>query len=181
MKTKLGFLVLTISILTSCGSGQLKTTEITNDEAIIIGRAFINNDGQLVEKKWNFLWDERLWGKKVAWVDENGFMFMKIPKGKHFISLLHNIPYSKNIPDNLLSIEVDGNKIYYIGDITFIWNISDKDIPGTGIVGAIADSKKKVPSIEVDVKDNFEETKKHFNEKFGNSRTIEKQLIKVMD
>ena len=55
MKTNLGFLVLLISILTSCGSGQLKTTEVASDEAIIVGRAFINNDGRLIKKKWNFL------------------------------------------------------------------------------------------------------------------------------
>ena len=113
------------------------------------------------------------------WVDNSGFVFMKIPEGKHFISLLHHNNYRKNVPDHFLSINVEGSKIYYIGDITFNWNISENDVAGTGIAGAILDSKKQEPAINVDVKDNFEETVKHFNEKFGNSRTIEKQLIKV--
>jgi len=181
MKTKLGLLVLTIIILTGCGSGQLKTTEVSNDEAILVGRAFINNDGQLIEKKWNFLWNERLWGKNAVWVDDSGFVFMKIPQGKHFISLLQFNQYSKNIPDNHLSIDVEGGKIYYLGDITFNWNISDKDVASTGVARAVLDSKKKEPAIDVEVDDNYEETVKHFNEKFNNNRKVEKQIIKVAD
>jgi hypothetical protein len=47
MKTRLKYLIIPfLGLLIGCASGQLKTAEIENDEAIIIARAFINNDGE---------------------------------------------------------------------------------------------------------------------------------------
>ena len=180
MKKIIKFFVLPfLGILISCASGQLKSTEIANGEAIIVARAFINNNGEKINTKWNFLWDERLWGKNAVWVENDGYVFMKLPVGKHFISLLQYNQYSKNIPDNYLSINLEENKIYYIGDLTFNWNISKDDTAKVGVAGAISDSKKDSPKIQIDLIDNYEITVKEFNEKYGNSKSIEKQLIKI--
>lgn len=180
MKNKLKLLIVAfLGLLMGCASGQLKTTEVKNNEAIIIARAFINNDGEKINTKWNFLWDERLWGKNAVWVEKDGFISMKLPKGKHFISLLQYNQYSKNIPDNYLSVELEPNKIYYIGDLTFNWNISKYDAANTGVIGAVSDAKKNVSKIQVDLIDNYETTVKEFNEKYENSKPVEKQLIRI--
>lgn len=64
MRNKLKFLIIPfLGLLIGCASGQLKTTELKNDESIIIAKAFINNGGERIQTKWNFLWDERLWEK----------------------------------------------------------------------------------------------------------------------
>lgn len=180
MRNKLKFLIIPFfGLLIGCASGQLKTTELKNDESIIIAKAFINNGGERIQTKWNFLWDERLWGKNAVWIEKDGFVAMKLPKGKHFISLLQYNQYRKNIPDNYLSIELEPNKIYYIGDLTFNWNISTDDVANTGVVGAISDAKKNEPKIQVDLIDNYENTVKQFNQKYGNSKPVEKQLIRI--
>lgn len=118
-------------------------------------------------------------GKNAVWIEKDGFVAMKLPKGKHFISLLQYNQYRKNIPDNYLSIELEPNKIYYIGDLTFNWNISTDDVANTGVVGAISDAKKNEPKIQVDLIDNYENTVKQFNQKYGNSKPVEKQLIRI--
>ena len=67
--TRLKYLIIPfLGLLIGCASGQLKTTEIENNEAIIIARVFINNNGEKINTKWNFLWNERLWGKNAVWV-----------------------------------------------------------------------------------------------------------------
>ena len=179
MKTKSTILILLALISISCGSGQLKTTTVEENEAIIVARAFVINDGEQAEKKWNFLWDERLWGKNAVWVEKDGFVSMKLPAGKHHIALLQYRQYTKNIPDEYLSIDVEGGKIYYIGDLSFQWDFSEKDVNTLGLAGALANSQKKDIGIKVDVKDNYEETVAFFNQKYGNSREVQKQLIKV--
>lgn len=35
------------------------------------------------------------------------------------------------------------NKIYYIGDLTFNWNINKNDGANTGVLGAMSDAEKK--------------------------------------
>ena len=150
-----------------------------NDEAIIVARAFIDNGGEKISTKWNFLWDERLWGKNAIWVEKDGFISMKLPKGKHFISLLQHNQYGKSITDNYLSIELEPNKIYYIGDFSFNWNISKEDVSTTGVVGAVKDAYKKTNKIKVDLIDNYETTVEGFNKRYGNSKTVEKQLIQI--
>lgn len=180
MKIKLKFLIISfLGFLIGCSSGQLKTTELKDEEAIILARVFINNKGERIKTKWNFLWDERLWGKNAVWIESNGYVFMKLPKGKHFISLLQYNQYRKNIPDNYLSLDLEANKIYYIGDLTFNWDISKEDISRSGVIGAVSDAAKYEAKIQVDLIDNYENTVKEFNEKYGNSKIIEKQLIKI--
>ena len=177
---KLKYLIVPfLGVLMSCSTGQIKNTELKNDEAIIVARAFIKNDNEIVEGKWNFLWNERLWGKNAVWVEKDGFVSMKLPKGKHFISLLQYKQYRKNIPDNYLLVELEPNKIYYIGDLTFNWDVSKEDVANTGIVGAVSDSKRSDSKIEINLKDNYENTVKEFNEKYGNSKPVEKQLIQI--
>lgn len=173
------FIIPFLGLLIGCASGQLKTTEMKNDEAIIVARAFIDNGGEKISTKWNFLWDERLWGKNAIWVEKDGFISMKLPKGKHFISLLQYNQYGKSIPDNYLSVELEPNKIYYIGDFTFNWNISKEDVSTTGVVGAVKDAYKKTTKIKVDLIDNYETTVEEFNKKYGNSKAVEKQLIQI--
>lgn len=180
MKARLKYLILPfLGLLIGCASGQLKTTELKTDEAIIVAKAFINNNGERIQTKWNFLWNERLWGKNAVWVEKDGFVSMKLPKGKYFISLLQYNQYRKNIPDNYLTVELEPNKIYYIGDLTFNWNISKDDVANTGVVSAISDAKKNEPKIQVDLTDNYENTVKEFNEKYGNSKPVEKKLIRI--
>ena len=180
MKTRLKYLIIPfLGLLIGCASGQLKTTEIENDEAIIIARAFIKNNGENINTKWNFLWNERLWGKNAVWVEKDGYVFMKLPKGKHFISLLQYNEYRKNIPDNYLTVDLESNKIYYIGDLTFNWNINKNDIGNTGVIGAVSDAEKNENKIQVDLTDNYENTVKEFNEKYRNSKPVEKQLIRI--
>ena len=168
-----------LGFLISCGSGQLKTTEMNKDEAIIIARAFINNNGENINTKWNFLWNERLWGDNAVWVEKDGYVFMKLPKGKNFISLLQYNEYQKNIPDHYLTVDLEPNKIYYIGDLTFNWNINKNDVAKTGVVGAVSDSEKNDNKIQVDLTDNYENMVNLFNEKYGNSKPVEKQLIRI--
>lgn len=180
MKTRLKYLIIPfLGLLIGCSSGQLKTTELKDDETIIVAKAFINNNGEKVQTKWNFLWDERLWGKNAIWVEKDGFISMKLAKGKHFISLLQYNQYRKNIPDNYLTVELEPNKIYYIGDITFNWNISNDDVANTGVIGALSDAEKNESKIQVELTDNYENTVKEFNEKYGNSKLVEKQLIRI--
>ena len=180
MKTRLKYLIIPFfGLLIGCASGQLKTSDIQNDEAIIITRVFINNNGENISTKWNFLWNERLWGKNAVWVEKDGFVSMKLPKGKHFISLMQYNQYRKNIPDNYLSIELEPNKIYYIGDLTFNWNVSTEDGASTGVVGAVSDAKQNGPQIQIDLIDNYDKAVKEFNERYGNSKPIEKQLIRI--
>ena len=180
MKIKLHYaLLLLLFLLAGCGTGQLKTLEVEPNEAIIIAKASIKNGDKIIDKRWNLLWDERLWGDHAVWVEEDGYIFMKIPEGKHFIALLQLDQHMKKIPDNYLTIEVERNKIYYIGDIVFNWKISIEDIASTGVAGTIADINKDAPKIKVDIVDGFEETTEFFNEKFKNSKPIEKRLIHI--
>ena len=53
------------------------------------------------------------------------------------------------------------------------------DVANTGVVGAVADAEKNEHQIKVDLIDNYEITVKEFNEKYGNSKTVEKQLIEI--
>jgi hypothetical protein len=181
MKNKLKLILIPfLGILLGCASGQLKNTaELKNDEAIVIAKAFINNNGNQIQTKWNFMWNERLWGKNAVWIESDGFVAMKLPSGKHFISLLQYNQFRKNIPDNYLSIELEPNKIYYIGDLTFNWNISKEDITNTGVIGALSDADKNEDKIQVNLFDNYENVVKKFNEKYGNVKPIEKQLIRI--
>lgn len=172
-------LVLLLVLFFGCSSGQIETTEMKNDEAIIVARAFVNNNGDTLNTKWNFLWNERLWGTNAIWVEKDGYVFMKLPKGKHFIALLQYNEYRKNIPDNYLTVDLEGNKIYYIGDFTFNWNINKNDVAKNGIAGAVSDSEKNEDKIAVDIFDNYEKMIAIFNKKFGNTKPIEKQLLKI--
>lgn len=179
MRSKCTFLILLALISLSCGSGQLKTTAVEETEAIIVARTFIVNEGKQAEKKWNFLWDERLWGKYAVWVEKDGFVSMKLPQGKHHIALLQYRQYTKNVPDNYLTIDVEGGKVYYIGDLTFHWDLSQKDVNALGLAGALVKSNEKESGIRVDIEDNYEETVALFNQKYGNTREVQKHLIKV--
>lgn len=180
MRFNFKFLIIPLlGFLIGCASGQLKALDIKKDEAIIVAKVFIYNNGKKINTKWNFLWNERLWGKNAVWVKKDGFVSMRLPKGRHFISLLQYNQYHKNIPDNYLSIELEPNKIYYIGDLTFNWDVSKNDVGNTGVIGAISDAKKNESKIQVALEDKYEVTVKEFNEKYGNTEPVEKLLIKI--
>lgn len=117
-------------------------------------------------------------GNLGVWPDKQNYIYMKIPIGKHFISLLQYYPYSKTKPDNYLSINIKENKIYYIGDIIFYWNIDDNnDRCKDGVIGAISDSKKEGEFIKVEINDNYDRAVKYFNNKFSNIQKFEKELL----
>ena len=78
-----------------------------------------------------------------------------------------------------MTVDLEPNKIYYIGDLTFNWNIDKNDVAKTGVIGAVSDAEKNKDKIQVDITDNYEKTVKEFNEKYGNSKPVEKQLIKI--
>ena len=175
-------MVLLISmgfILNSCGTGRITSLEKKTDEAIIIAKVQIKNGEVYLDNKWNFLLDERLLAKWAVWPDDQHYIYMKVPLGKHFIALLQYNEFSKNIPDDYLTIDITESKIYYIGDITLHWNIDKKaDIQNrNGVAGAIQDSKKAGAYISVDVIDNYDTAVKYFNSKFPNDATIEKTLL----
>jgi hypothetical protein len=63
--------------------------------------------------------------------------------------------------------------------LTFNWNINKNDVANTGVVGAVSDAGKNENKIQVDLIDNYENMVKEFNEKYGNSKPVEKQLIRI--
>jgi hypothetical protein len=187
---KFGISLLTIAfifLIAGCGSGRTASLNRKPNEAIIIAKVQIRNGGSFLNKKWNFLLDERLWAKWAVCPDENNYIYMKVPLGKHFIALLQYSNLHKNVPDNYLTFNIKENKIYYIGDIIFNWTIDKKNDATKyngmgamgGIIGAMSESKKTGEYIKVNIIDNFDETTKYFNSKFANSEPIEKEFLKV--
>lgn len=174
-------------MLAGCGTGRIASLDRKPNEAIIIAKIQIKNGDSYLDNKWNFLLDERLLGKLAVWPDEQNYIYMKVPVGKHFIALLQYNNFFKNIPDNYLTIDIKENKIYYIGDIVLNWTIDKKKDArsynggGTigGITGAVASSKKTGEFINVDIADNYDEATKYFTSKFTESQLIEKELLKV--
>ncbi|MCI2082895.1 MAG: hypothetical protein LKK19_03350 [Bacteroidales bacterium] len=178
-------------ILTSCGTGRILTTERKPDEAIIIAKVRIENGDSYIGNKWNLLLDERLWGKMAVWPDENNYIYMKVPVGKHFIALLQYKALHKNIPENYLTFETDTSAVYYIGDIVIHWKINsetDENRSGRnakvggavgGVFGAVSNSKEPGTRLDVDVTDNYDETTAYFKSRFGYDQEIRKSLLKV--
>mgnify|MGYP000994325076 CR=1 FL=1 len=174
------FFILVSLFLFGCGTGRITTLDREENEAIIIANVQIINGNKSLDNKWNFLLDERLVGNLSVWPDEQNYIYMKVPIGKHFISLLQYYPYSRTLPDNYLSINIKENKIYYIGDIKFYWNIDENnDRIAGGLLGAISDSEKDGDSIKVEINDNYDNTVKYFNAKFLNNQNIEKELLLI--
>lgn len=180
-------LLSSLFLLFFSGTGRIKNLDLKPDEAIIIAKIQINNGNSYLGNKWNFLFDERLWAKWAVWPDENNYIYMKVPIGKHFIALLQYKSYHLNLPDNYLTIEIKESKIYYIGDIVLYWNINysteTDNYNGGGIAGgvkgALSDSKKPGNNVKVDVNDNYDEALKYFNSKFENHNEIQKVLLKI--
>jgi hypothetical protein len=174
-------------MMSGCSTGRITSLNLNPDEAIIIAKIQIKNGDSYLNNKWNFLLDERLWAKWAVWPDEQNFIYMKVPIGKHFIALVQYSSFRKNLPDNYLTIDIKENKIYYIGDIVLHWTIDkEKDVAnynGGGAVGgaatAISDSKIPGEYIKVDIIDNYDETTKYFTSKFPSSQLIEKELLKI--
>lgn len=174
-------------IITGCSTGRIASLNRKANEAIIIAKIQIKNGDSYLNNKWNFLLDERLWAKWAVCPDEQNYIYMKVPVGKHFIALLQYNGFHKNIPDNYLTIDIKENKIYYIGDIVLNWTIDKKNDTTNyysggvigGVAGAVADSKKSGEFIKVDIVDNYDETTKYFTLKFPDSQSIEKELMKI--
>jgi hypothetical protein len=181
MRFALGLIVIAlIGISYGCGSGRISTLDRDQNEAIIIAKVQIKNGNKILDNKWNFLFDERLQGSLAVWPDDQNYIYMKIPLGKHFISLIQYYPYSKTLPDDYLTIDIKENKIYYIGDILFHWTIDERnDASRNGIIGAMADSKKNGSRIKVEISDNYDNTVKYFNALFPNNQKTEKEILKV--
>ncbi len=181
-------LILAFGFLTiGCSTGRITSLNRKTNEAIIIAKIQIKDGNTYLNNKWNLLLDERLWAKWAVWPDEQNYIYMKVPVGKHFIALLQYKGFQKNISDNYLTIDIKENKIYYIGDIVLNWTIDkEKDVAnynGGGAIGGaastIGDSKKPGEYIKVEIVDNYDETTKYFISKFPNSQPIEKELMKI--
>lgn len=174
-------------VLISCGTGRIASIDRKPTEAIIVAKIQIKNGDSFIGNKWNFLLDERLMAKWAVWPDENNYIYMKVPVGKHFIALLQYDGFHKNIPDNYLIIETETNDIYYIGDIVIHWPINKKeDVTNYssggaigGVLGAVMDSKKPGAYLDVDVVDNYDETTAYFISKINCSEEIKKSLLKI--
>jgi len=165
--------------LIGCGSGRITTLEKDQNEAIVVGRLTITNDGEDISNKSNILFDERTWATYAVWPDDNNYIYLKLPIGKHFIAFLQHSGYNKNFPDDYAVIELPESKIYYIGDLTIILHLSESDEAKTGIAGAVEDINKEVEKIPIDVSDNYDTTIKYFNQKFNNTVIIEKSLLQL--
>ncbi|MDP4239463.1 MAG: hypothetical protein Q8904_08350 [Bacteroidota bacterium] len=183
MKRILTILAITLAFVsTNCSAARIKNLNRKPNEAIIIAKIQIKNGESFLNNKWNFLLNERLFAKWSVWPDDQNYIYMKVPIRKNFMALLQYDGYSKNIPDNYLTIDIKESKIYYIGDIVIHWTIDPKKDRANfsgGAIGAIAESQKKGAFLEVDVIDNYNETTAYFNSKFQNSELIEKELLKT--
>ena len=176
----LAILLTFISI--NCNAGRIKNLNRKPNEAIIIAKIQIKNGDSFLSNKWNFLLNERLLAKWSVWPDDQNYIYMKVPIKKNFMALLQYDGYSKNIPDNYLTIDIKESKIYYVGDIVIHWTIDQKKDRANysgGVIGAIAESEKKGDFLDVDVIDYYNETTSYFNSKFQNTELIEKELLKM--
>jgi hypothetical protein len=164
-----------ILILTSlsCGTGRIITTETKRNETIVFGKLTIESSKALKNNKILMHFNERMWAKNAVWLDDSGYFYMKMPVGKNFIALLEyreGMGFHKNIPDNYVTINVPlTDKVYYIGDINFIWTPTDADRQkGGGAMGAIIEAKKEGKKILVTTKES-ETTINYFKQKFPNN------------
>jgi len=176
--TKL-ILIFMIILIAGCSSVKLSNLELESSEAIIIGNMKIINNQEIYTKKWNLLFDERLTGKYGIFPDKEGYVFMKLPLGKHFISLLSAYPNNINLPDNYISITLNESGIYYIGDITFYWDISNGYTASGGLAGVISDSKNTGLAIKIDIENNCESTSQVFNDRFQNINKIKSNIMQL--
>jgi len=165
--------------LAGCGSGRITTLEKDQNEAIVVGRLTITNDGEDISNKSNILFDERAWATYAVWPDDSNYIYLKLPIGKHFIAFLQHSEYYKNFPDNYAVIELLESNIYYIGDLTINLHLGESDVSGIGVAGALKDINKEGEKIPIDVSDNYDTTIKYFNQKFNNTDTIEKSLLQL--
>jgi len=183
MKRILTILVISLSFIAlNCSAGRMKNLNRKPNEAIIIAKIQIKNGDTFLSNKWNFLLNERLFAKWSVWPDDQNYVYMKVPIRKNFIALLQYDGYSKNIPDNYLTIDIKESKIYYIGDIVIHWTIDPKKDRANysgGVIGSISESQKKGSLLDIDIIDNYKETTLYFNSKFQNSELIEKELLKT--
>ena len=171
--------IMSLLYLCSCSSIGLKDLNKTKDEVIVIGKMTIKNNDQILNKKWNLLFDERITGKYGIYPDKEGFVFMKLPLGNHFISLLSFYPNNINLPDNYISVNFNESGIYYIGDITFHWDLTNGYSTDGGLIGAITDSKNSGIAINIEIENNLEKTAEVFNNQFQNNENIKTSLMKL--
>ena len=178
------FIVLGFFAFFSCGSGRIATTETKPTETIVFGKLTIKSDTPIKNKYVWMHFNERLWGKNAAHLDENGYFYLKIPLGNNFLALVEyrDGNYYKNIADNYVSINVpSSDKIYYIGDIDLIWtpSKSDKRQNTGGVIVALGEAKKKGERMEF-VVNSSEKTIDYFKQLFpNNSKEIVTQLIRI--
>jgi hypothetical protein len=174
------FIILTM--LTSCGTGRIATTETKPNETIVFGKLDIVSEKPLNSQKVLVHFNERLWGKNAVRLDEQGYFYMKMPLGQNFIAMieyLEGVIYYKNVPDNYLSIDVPfSENVYYIGDIHITWTPDKSDRrKNAGVIGVIAESNIKGEQLSVTVEQS-DATIDYFKQKFpDNKKEIKISLI----
>jgi len=176
-------LIFGIFALFSCSSKRIVITETKPTETIVFGKLTIKSDIPIENKKVLIHFNERLWAKNAAWLDENEMFYLRMPLGNNFLALVeYNGSYYKNIPDNYISINVPLNdKIYYIGDIDLYWtpSKSDKRQNTGGVIGALKEAKKEGEKVEV-VVNSSDKSIDYFKQLFpNNAKDIVTQLIKI--
>lgn len=138
------FVLFILSLcLFSCKSGKLTTTETKPTETIIFGKLTINSEKEIKYKDIWIHFNERLWGKNITRLDENGCFSAKLPLGHNNVAMLVYGKKNKNVPKDYISIDVENtDNIYYIGDIHIDWKPTNKDQAGAmaGLFGGIAGS-----------------------------------------
>jgi hypothetical protein len=118
-------LFVCLLLLAGCGTGRIASTETKPHEAIVFGRMTFEGNLPLTSSKVLVHFNERLWGKNVVCLDEEGYFYTKLPLGENDISLLEyrkDADFFANLPRGYASVNLEeADKIYYVGDITVEW------------------------------------------------------------
>lgn len=185
MKNSIAIFILSVFLL-SCKSGKITTTDTKPTETIVFGKLTINSEKEINYKDIWIHFNERLWGKNIARLDENGYFFAKLPIGHNNIAMLVYGRKNKNIPKDYVSIDVeDSNVVYYIGDVFIDWKPSNKDRGATlagalgGVAGALIAANADGEQLPVKIIAT-DSTIQHFKEQYQeNKKDIETQLMKL--
>ena len=163
----------------SCSTGRLTpTTVIAENETVFIGKFKILERGENVTLNSKIMFDENKKEMYKFVFEENGYLYMKIPVGKHFIKTIWFRGYIVNLPDNYASIEVNNhNSVYYIGNIEI--DVDRQAKFGQGVVGTIILLNGEGIKLPITVEDNPQEIKDFYTKTFGNDKEIVTNLLTI--
>lgn len=121
-------IIALLTILTLTSGKPMKTNE---NEAIVIGRITVDSKKKLNRNNISIRFENKIKGDKSCKVDADGFFVAKIGKDKSFIDHIEykkDGKYRKRFMEDCATLNlVDGQKVYYIGDIHLKWTPSKED------------------------------------------------------